>query len=470
MTLPDRRELERLDKSTLVDIVLQQAERIGELSARLAATDQRLEELERRAVRGAAPFARPENKRSGQPRRPGRERGHEGAFRVRPPDAAVDRRLEVALTHCPHCGAALSPATDEAVEQTLIEAPPVRAQVIRLITHRNVCRCCGDAVASTHPLQVSTAQGAAATHLGPRALALAAALNTGFGLTMRKTCAVLGELAGISLSPGGLAQALARTAGRLAADRAALLARLKAEPVLHTDETSWWVGGAGASLWVLTNRAGTFYHVASSRSRAEAAALIGDYDGVLVSDCLNIYDDLTPHQHKCYAHHLKEIGKALERPEARGSPYLRDLRGLLHAAMALKQVMADLAAADIVRMRHALDANAERLLAEPRTAPNACGDAAPLEEKLRQRLVKQRDHLFTFLDHAAVDATNNLAERQLRPAVISRKLSCGNKTEKGARTWQTLASLAATCRQNGASFAGFLIPRLVLDTEPAQGR
>jgi len=30
---------------------------------------------------------------------------------------------------------------------------------------------------------------------------------------------------------------------------------------------------------------------------------------------------------------------------------------------------------------------------------------------------------------------SNLAERQLRPAVIARKVSCGNKTPKGAQTW-----------------------------------
>jgi hypothetical protein len=33
-----------------------------------------------------------------------------------------------------------------------------------------------------------------------------------------------------------------------------------------------------------------------------------------------------------------------------------------------------------------------------------------------------------------------LAERQLRPAVIARKISCGNKTQKGARTWQWIAA------------------------------
>jgi len=43
-------------------------------------------------------------------------------------------------------------------------------------------------------------------------------------------------------------------------------------------------------------------------------------------------------------------------------------------------------------------------------------------------------------------------ERQLRPAVIARKISCGNKTPKGAQTWQILASLAATCIQRATSF------------------
>jgi transposase len=69
-----------------------------------------------------------------------------------------------------------------------------------------------------------------------------------------------------------------------------------------------------------------------------------------------------------------------------------------------------------------------------------------------RRDVNRGDHLFTFLDHDGVDATNNLAERQLRPPVIACKISCGNKPQKGARTWQILASLAATCAQPAISF------------------
>lgn len=466
----DRATLESLDRATLVELALRQAERIAELGGQFAEMERRFEELERRVMRGAAPFARPEGKRSASPKRPGRKGGHEGCFRVQPPEGAVDRRVEAPLTHCPHCGEALEPETDEVLEQTLIEAPVACPQVIRLATHRNLCRGCGGRVASTHPLQVSKASGAAGTHLGPRALALAASLNKGLGLTMRTTCRVLRDLAGIGLSPGGLSQALARMAKRLEPSYDGLLEAVKAEPVLHTDETSWWVGGSGASLWVLTNRAGTAYRVVRSRSRSEAVALLGDYRGVLVSDCLNIYDDLTPRQHKCYAHHLKAIGEALEDSRARASPYLRELRGLLVGAMALKGEMAGLPAARVARMRRALEESATRLLGSPRTWLNAGPDAASVEEKLRHRLEKQRDHLFTFLDHEAVDATNNLAERQLRPAVVGRKLSCGNKTERGARTWQVLASLAATCRQTGAAFPDFLIPRLALDPSLAQAR
>lgn len=459
-----RDDLDSLDKASLVDLALRQAQRIGELEARLTEMEVRFVALERRLVRGAAPFGRPESKRSPSPKRPGRKGGHEGSFRVRPPDEEVDRRIEVTLERCPYCDDRLAAATDEVVEQTIIEVPQVRPEVIRLVTHRNVCCRCRRQVASSHPLQVSTASGAAGTHLGARTLALAASLNKGLGLTMRKTCGVLHDLLGLTLSPGGLAQALARMAARLAIEDKTLLETLKAEPVLHTDETSWWVGRSGFSLWVLTNRAGTCYRVVPSRSRAAAEELMGDYKGVLVSDCLNIYDELTPLQHKCYAHHLKEIGKALEDPKARASPYLQELRALLHAAMALKAERANLAEGQLVSMRQALEVNADRLLGSPRTAANAGAEVATVEEKLRNRLLKQRDHLFTFLDHEAVDATNNLAERQLRPAVISRKLSCGNKTERGATTWQVLASLAATCRQTGSSFTDFLVPRLVLQT------
>ena len=210
---------------------------------------------------------------------------------------------------------------------------------------------------------------------------------------------------------------------------------------MHSDETSWWVGGPGSWLWVFTTPTTTRYQVAAGRGRDVVTATLGaDFAGVLVSDCLAVYDGGPPVQHKCYAHHLKAIATLTqEGPNA----YATMLKDLLRAAMRLKaDPPAD--AATVAQQRRTLEIAADIALEAPRPDP--------AEERVRRRLAKQRDHLFTFLDHAAVPATNNLAERQLRPAVIARKLSCGNKTPAGARTWEILASVAATCHQRRESF------------------
>jgi hypothetical protein len=49
--------------------------------------------------------------------------------------------------------------------------------------------------------------------------------------------------------------------------------------------------------------------------------------------------------------------------------------------------------------------------------------------------------------------------------VIARKISCGNKTQKGARTWQILTSLAATCAQRTTSFIAELSVSTIIDGE-----
>src|SRR6266478_2119741 len=174
----------------------------------------------------------------------------------------------------------------------------------------------------------------------------------------------------------------------------------------------------------------------------------------LVSDCLAIYDDATVLQQKCYAHHHKAIRQAKALHPEQGEGFLCEVEAMLRAAVALQQQKADLSLEIFSALRQALEHKAVQLLEPPRREPN--------EEAVRKRLNKQRDHLFTFLDHDGVDATNNLAERQLRPAVIARKISCGNKTLKGAQAWQVLASIAATCRQDGRSFIQFVAERVPL--------
>ena len=422
---------------------------------RLAQVEKALEAAEREAHRQVAAFRREPRKRAIAPKRPGRQPGHPGTFRHKPDP--IDQDIEVELCSCPHCGGQQFRDQSE-VEQFIEDIPPVRPHVTRLRTYEATCVGCGQSVRSGHPLQMSLATGAAGVHLGPRALALAADLNKAKGLSMRKTCAVLRDGFGLQLSPGGLSQALDRLAAKVKPQYDALAAEVRQAPALHSDETSWWVAGPGWWLWVFTTRLLTFYVVARSRGRDLLNDVLGtDFGGVLISDCLAIYDDVTELQQKCYAHHFKAIRKAKDLHPQQGEGFLGQVEAMLHAAAALKQQKAELSPEIFPDLRLALERKAAQLLESPRSEPS--------EEAVRKRLNKQRDHLFTFLDHDGVDATNNLAERQLRPAVIARKISCGNKTQKGARTWQILTSLAATCAQRATSFIAELAR-----AAPIQGR
>jgi transposase len=64
-------------------------------------------------------------------------------------------------------------------------------------------------------------------------------------------------------------------------------------------------------------------------------------------------------------------------------------------------------------------------------------------------LLNEKDNLFEFVRNSHVEGTNNRAERAIRPPVIARKISGGNRSEQGARNYEILLSVTQTLHQNG---------------------
>ena len=69
--------------------------------------------------------------------------------------------------------------------------------------------------------------------------------------------------------------------------------------------------------------------------------------------------------------------------------------------------------------------------------------------RLTKRLRRYGEYLFTFLDYPFVAADNNFGERQIRPAVILRKNSQSNRSDRGAATQAVLMSVYRTLRLRG---------------------
>ena len=446
-------DLEGLDREALIKIIIQQGEvinqqdeiidkskdenkklrqHIDELEQKVQQLSKLAGQLQRAAKRQAAPFRVPDKNRKSHPKRPGRKKGHSGNYRTVPDH--IDKHIEVPLSCCPHCCGSITRI--QAVEQFIEEIPPVRPQTIRLVTYKALCHNCGK-VQSDHPLKVSKAVGAAKCQLGPRAQATAIQMLYQYHLTYSTTSDMLKQFYGISISRGGLAQLAHKFAGRCEAQYQELVEQAAQSDVLYADETSWYVGKPQNYLWFFGHEDLAVYRIAQNRKRDNIIAVIGNqYDGVLVSDCLSIYDGVNKTQQKCYAHHLKEISRLLELCDQSEKGYLKQVRQMLKTAQRLKKLKGQIRHQQYDEALANLKKQATQLLQPVREKP--------AEESIANRLRKQKDHLFTFLEYEQVDATNNLAERMLRPAVISRKVSCGNKTDQGANTWQILTSLITT--------------------------
>jgi hypothetical protein len=213
--------------------------------------------------------------------------------------------------------------------------------------------------------------------------------------------------------------------------------------VVHGDETSWRIDGKNGWLWTLTNETHTLYHVDKSRSGKVIAKLLGEaFGGTLVSDFYAAYDQFDCPQQKCLAHLLRELRNAVaEKPELESHPFFRQCKSLAQSMLRLKKQRKKLKTEDYQRRVKGLETRLANLGRREWNEPDA--------DRLAARLRKYGTRLTTFLHNAKVDGTNNAAERALRPPVVMRKITGGNRSDAGARAWAILASVMRTAQQQG---------------------
>jgi len=407
-----------------------------------------LEQSRRAGKRQAAPLSKGSPK--ADPKRPGRKSGHSPSHRPAPPPEQVGRTIEVPLPpDCPECLAPLDEVPVTVHDQYQIDLPEPRPVVTRFRVPVARCPACLRRVQGRHPEQTSDALGSAAVQYGPRLLGLAADLKHRLGVSYRKCSSVLLTLAGVVVASAALVRSSHRLRKLAQPSYDRLVEAASKSPVQHADETGWKIGGRSAWLWVFADEHATVYRIRPSRAHEVVVEVLGEeFAGVLVSDCFLAYDPLRFAKQKCLAHLLKTCGE-IERSKTRGAVrFSRRVAALLRKAMALKRRRGTIGDHGYAVLRGKIQAEMDRLLAGTYTDPD--------NARLARRLRKQREHLLRFLDHDGVDATNNLAEREIRPAVIARKLSAGNRTEAGAETHAVLASLLRTCRRQGRDILGSL--------------
>jgi transposase len=411
-----------------------------------------VEELQRAGKRQAAPFAR--RKLVEHPKRPGRKAG-QGKFsrREKPVPKQVNETKVAKLHGCPECRSKLREIHKH--EQYVADIPKIRPIITRYVTYSGYCGQCHKRVRSQHPEQISQATGAAGVMVGPRAKALAADLKHRLGGSYGKVSETLNDAFGLQVCRSGWCQADQRLAEIASPVYQELIEVIRLSIVVHADETGWRIGTLSAWLWVFANKEATVYAIRDNRSSDVVVEILGkEFKGILTSDCFVAYDDkrlATWLKQKCLSHLLKDLNEMEENKTGRAVHFAQQVTAVLRAALVLKAEKSSLDQVTFVERARNLETQLDALISKQRNLKDRDN------VRFARRLRKHRPHLLRFLYVDGLDATNNLAERQLRPGVIIRKTNGCNRAKGGAETHSILTSVLVTCRQHSIPILDYMV-------------
>lgn len=399
----------------------------------------RLDELERAGKRQASPFSKGDPKAN--PKRPGRKAGDEHgkpAFRAAPTE--IDETISVELpSECPGCGGCIKEVG--IAEQFQTDLPPVRPITRRFRIHIGKCGSCGTRVQPRHPLQTSDALGAASVQLGPNVLALAVALNKVYGPSWARVAHLIEKAFNLKASASALCRAALRLGERLGPTYDALVKTVGSSLIVYPDETGWRVGGHRRWLWVFVTKDATIYKIAPSRGGEVAEEILGaDYEGAIGRDGWAAYRRFEAALHQsCLGHLMRRAREILLVAKRGAARFAHAVQAVFRSALELRDQRDTVSARTFEARRKKVATKLDWVLTwRPTNKLNA---------RYLRHLVRERDHLLTFLDVPELEATNWAAEQAIRPAVIARKLSGCNRTDRGARAQERITSLARTAKQ-----------------------
>jgi transposase len=332
----------------------------------------------------------------------------------------------------------------------VVELPAVRPVVVEAWQYAARCPGCGVRTKGTYPAGLEPTRT-----FGPGIEAVLGYFHERHHVGYERLVEVCRDVFGLTISEGGIDQALRRLGARARPAYEALGAEVRAGPVIGSDETSARVAGRNAWHWVFQTPEAS-YHVIVPRRNAEViAAFLGDTrPESWVSDLWSpqVQVDAETHQ-LCLAHQIRNLTYAAEADGYAGLVWAVELRHLFGRAIHLHTIRETIPPASFTLRRRRIENAVDRLVSRTFLPDGAdTANARRLQERYRQH----RASLFVFFDHPAVPPTNNASEQDLRPSVIHRKVTGGYRSWAGAQTSAILTSLFATARKRGHSFLDVL--------------
>lgn len=431
----------RIDKRLLVKLAmpycrqcLEKQRKIDELEEELVLLKAKLRYQERTAKEGLFGSSTPSSKIPIKPntltecRNGGGKPGHKGHGRtgISEYDAQNEETIKVGDL-CPNCGSVLE---NKGVRTRMVmDCQPVRVKKIVYHLERRHCPNCKKTITARPPAVLAKCL------YSNQLLAYVAIQHYIWGNTLGQ----IEKQTGIGYS--SLVDAIHQLSKRLKDVPRALIEAYRQSVVKHADETSWRTDGHNGYARSFCTNDISIFRFRSSRSASVAAEVFGTEPlrGVLVVDRYNGYNKTPCSIQYCYAHLLRDV-KDLEKnfPEnAEIKLFVEALATQLANAISLRTL--DITDKQFKRQATKIKAAIINITNQPARHPAI--------QKIQNIFCEKTDRLYHWADDRKVQADNNLAERELRPLIIARKISFGSQSEDGARNRETLMTVLHTLRK-----------------------
>jgi hypothetical protein len=258
----------------------------------------------------------------------------------------------------------------------------------------------------------------------------------------------VGQLFGLYISRSSTNQFKAVTAQKYASTYDNLLKRLCCGRLLHIDETSASVMGKNSYVWVFTSMEEVAYFYSPTREGGTIQAMLENFSGVLVSDFYSVYDAIECPQQKCLIHLIRDLNDELLK-----HPFDDGLKRLVGDFAGLVRPMVETVDLRGINKRY-ID---KHRISVDRFYKHLAGfETSEVSRKIVERLQKNRNKLFTFLEFDGIPWNNNNAEHAIKAFALLRRVIEGKTTEKGLREFLILLSICETCKYKSVDFLDFL--------------
>ena len=228
-----------------------------------------------------------------------------------------------------------------------------------------------------------------------------------------------------------------------------ILAKMVEGNLIHADETRIKLHDETAYVWVFATWREVVYFYSNTREGSFVQSALAGFRGVLVSDFYAAYDAIPCPQQKCILHLIRDFNDAVL-----DNPYDDSVKGIATTFAELFKNIVKTTDRWGLRSRFLRKHLADVARFYKRISKMGHLSAAAL--KLKARLDKDRDKLFTFLSHDGIPWNNNNAEHAIKAFARLRKAIEGLSTPRGIEEYLILLSVCQTCKYSGLDFLDFL--------------